>query len=253
MATTRVDNAALFAVLSSLADNKQAIGRRYAYWCNGAPALEAAVAAAAMAQDELGHARTLYPLLEDFVQAEADRGQVEPMTRTLHYHLAFLDRDFQGWSDFVATNFLLDNALTTFFEAAQNSSYEPLRQRARKIVQEERIHALHADGWVRRLARAGGAVRSTLVASLQHLWDETLCWFGPGDDPTMHQLYREGIIDATPDELRSRYLQKIMPALSSLEIEFPASFDAVTKRWELRQPLPWDTWHAIARRYGSSL
>src|SRR5260221_3573771 len=169
MAPTRVDNAALFAVLSSLADNKQAIGRRYAYWCNGAPALEAAVAAAAMAQDELGHARTLYPLLEDFVQAEADPGQVEPMTRTLHYHLAFLDRDFQGWSDFVATNFLLDNALTTFFEAAQNSSYEPLRQRARKIVQEERIHALHAYGWVRRLARAGGAVRSTLVASLERL------------------------------------------------------------------------------------
>jgi len=62
MATTQVNGAALFAVLSSLADNKQAIGRRYAYWCNGAPALEAAVAAAAMTQDELGHARTLYPL-----------------------------------------------------------------------------------------------------------------------------------------------------------------------------------------------
>src|SRR5260370_1237424 len=48
---TRIDHAALFAILSSLADNKQAIGRRYAYWCNGAPALEAAVAAAAMARD----------------------------------------------------------------------------------------------------------------------------------------------------------------------------------------------------------
>ena len=47
MPGTLVDNAALFAVLSSLADNKQVIGRRYAYWCNGAPALEAAVAAAA--------------------------------------------------------------------------------------------------------------------------------------------------------------------------------------------------------------
>ncbi|TMD74161.1 MAG: hypothetical protein E6I97_15840 [Chloroflexi bacterium] len=56
--TRRIDHAALFAVLSSLADNKQAVGRRYAYWCNGAPALEAAVAAAAMTQDELGHART---------------------------------------------------------------------------------------------------------------------------------------------------------------------------------------------------
>lgn len=248
MISTCIDHAALFAILSSLADNKQAIGRRYAYWCNGAPALEAAVAAAAMTQDELGHARTLYPLLEDFTQAEADPGQVEPMTRTLRYHLAYLDRDFQGWSDFVATNFLLDTALTTFFEAAQNSSYEPLRQRARKIVQEERIHAMHADGWVRRLAKAGGAVRSTLVASLNRLWAETLCWFGPNDDPNMQQLYREGIIDATPDELRSRYLQKIMPTLNSLEIDVPVSFNPKTKRWDLNQPLPWDTWDAVARR-----
>ncbi len=250
MTGSHVDHAALFAVLSSLADNKQAIGRRYAYWCNGAPALEAAVAAAAMTQDELGHARTLYPLLEDFTQAEGDRSQVEPMTRTLHYHLAYLDHDFQGWSDFVATNFLLDTALTTFFEAAQNSSYEPLRQRSRKIVQEERIHAMHADGWVRRLAKAGGAVRSTLVASLNRLWDETLCWFGRNDDPNMQQLYSEGIIDATPDELRSRYLQKIMPTLSSLEIDVPVSFNTETKRWEPRQPLPWAEWDAIARRLG---
>ncbi len=248
MMTTHIDNAALFAVLSSLADNKQAIGRHYASWCNGAPTLEAAVAAAAMTQDEIGHARTLYPLLEDFTQAEADPSQVEPMTRTLHYHLAYLDHDFQGWSDFVATNFLLDSALTTLFQAAQQSSYEPLRQRARKIVQEERIHEMHADGWVRRLARAGGAVRSTLVTSLLRLWEETLCWFGPEDDPKMQQLYREGIIDATPDELRRRYLQKIMPTLRSLDIDVPVIFDAQAKRWVLQEALPWHAWDAGARR-----
>ncbi len=249
MTTTRLDHPALFAILSSLADNKQAIGRRYAYWCNGAPALEAAVAAAAMTQDELGHTRTLYPLLDNFTQSEADPSQIEPMTRTLHYHLAFLDNDFQGWSDFVATNFLLDTALTTFFEAAQNSSYEPLRQRARKIVQEERIHQMHAEGWVRRLAKAGGAVRSTLIASLNRLWDETLCWFGPNDDPTMQQLYQEGIIDATPDKLRSRYLQKIMPTLTSLEFDVPVSFNAATKHWEITQSLPWDKWNTVGRRF----
>lgn len=248
MTSTRRDNAALFAILSSLADNKQAIGRRYAFWSNGAPALEAAVAAAAMTQDELGHARTLYPLLENFSQAESDPDQVEPMTRTLHYHLAHLDHDFQSWSDFVATNFLLDTALTTFFEAAQNSSYEPLRQRARKIVQEERIHQVYAEGWVRRLAKAGGAVRATLLASLQQLWSETLCWFGPNDDPNMQQLYREGIVDATPTELRSRYLQKIMPTLSSLEIIVPVSFNATAKNWEPTTPLPWSTWDVVGRR-----
>ncbi len=246
--TKRTDHAALFAILSSLADNKQAIGRRYAYWCNGAPALEAAVAAAAMTQDELGHARTLYPLLDNFAQAEADLNQIEPETRTLHYHLAFLDQDFQGWSDFVATNFLLDTALTTFFKAAQDSSYEPLRQRARKIVQEERIHQMHGEGWVRRLANAGGAVRATMLRSLQRLWDETLCWFGPSDDPTMQRLYQEDMLNGTPDELRQRYLGEIMPTLNALTIEMPVRFDVETKSWQPAQPLPWSRWNAVSRR-----
>src|SRR5579872_2065955 len=231
--TTRTDNAALFAILSSLADNKQAVGRRYAYWCNGAPALEAAVAAAAMTQDELGHARTLYPLLDNFTQAEADPAQIEPETRTLHYALAYLDNDFAGWSDFVATNFLLDTALTTFFEAAQESSYEPLRQRARKVAQEERIHFMHAEGWLRRLAKAGGAVRAALLTALKRIWNETLCWFGPNDDPNMLQLYKEGVIDADPDELRARYLRKIMPVLHELGITLPVAFNAATNAWEL--------------------
>lgn len=248
MISKRIDNAALFAVLSALADNKQAVGRRYAYWCNGAPALEAAVAAAAMTQDELGHARTLYPLLEDFAQAEAAPEQVEPMTRTLRYHLATLDEDFTGWCDFVATNFLVDTALTTFFEAAQNSSYDPLRQRARKVVQEEQIHFVHGEGWMRRLAHAGGAVRKTLLASLHRFWEETLCWFGPADDPTMLQLEHENVIDATPDELRSRYLQKVVPVLQALDIEFPVVFNVENKRWEVSQALPWERWQAVSRR-----
>ncbi|GCE47619.1 ring-1,2-phenylacetyl-CoA epoxidase subunit PaaA [Thermosporothrix hazakensis] len=246
---SRINHAALFAILSSLADNKQAIGRRYAYWCNGAPALEAAVAAAAMTQDELGHARTLYPLLGHFAQAETMPEQVEPETRTLRYHLAYLDQEFQGWCDFVATNFLLDTALTTFFEAAQNSNYDALRARSRKIVQEERIHAMHADGWVRRLARAGGAVREVLIASLERLWDETLCWFGPSDDAVMLQLVQDGMVEATPDELRDRYLRKLLPVLQATEIEVPIRFEERIQRWLPVRPLPWACWKQEERRF----
>ncbi len=129
----------------------------------------------------------------------------------------------------MATNFLLDSALTTLFEAAQNSSYEPLSQRARKVIQEEHVHFVHGEGWVRRLAKMGGAVRASIVASLARLWNETLCWFGPDDDPDMQRLYQEGILDASPDELRSRYLYKIMPTLNSLDIIVPVSFNTTTK------------------------
>lgn len=237
MNATAIDNAALFGVLASLADNKQALGWRYAYWSNGAPTLEAAVAAAAMTQDELGHARTLYPLLEQFAQGQADLQQIEPMTRTVRSHVAALDGEFAGWCDFVATNFLLDTALTTFFQAAHDASYEPLGARARKIVQEERLHFMHAEGWVRRLAQAPGAVRPTLIASLTKLWDETLCWFGPSDDPAMQQLHAEGIINAAPDALRQSCLDTILPVLQSVDIVLP-----------IPQPLPWDRWHADSRR-----
>jgi phenylacetate-CoA oxygenase PaaI subunit len=237
MQATIIDNAALFGILSSLADNKQAMGWRYAYWSNGAPTLEAAVAAAAMTQDELGHARTLYPLLEQFAQGQADPRQVEPMTRTLRYHVAALDHEFASWCDFVATNFLLDTALTTFFEAAQEATYEPLGARARKVVQEERLHFMHAGGWVRRLAQAGGAVRGALVEALARQWDETLCWFGPADDLPMRQLAAEGVIAAPPDGLRRRYLAKILPVLEGVGIAPPPT-----------EPLPWARWQAGSRR-----
>lgn len=246
----QVDNEALFLILSSLADNKQAIGRRYAYWCNGAPALEAAVAAAAMTQDELGHARTLYPLLEDFVQASVDPAQIEPVTRTLRYHLSSLDEEFSGWCDFVAANFLVDAALTTFFAAAQQSSYEPLRARARKIVQEEHLHQVYAAGWIRRLAGVGGAVREALLHSLSRFWEETLCWFGPVDDPVMRRLADEGIIDAKPQELRARFLQMVLPVLTEVDITLAVIWKSETQVWELSQPLPWLSWDQTARRRG---
>lgn len=246
MIGSKLDNRALYTMLETLADNKQALGRRYAYWCTGAPALEAAVAAAAMTQDELGHARTLYPLLEDFVQAE--EGQIDPTTRTLRYHLAALDEDFADWSGFVAANFLIDKALTIFFAAAQRSSFEALGARARKIVQEEQLHGVYAEGWVRRLAKVGGAVRQGLHTALAGLWDETLCWFGSRDDAVVLQLVQEGAIDAGPDELRTRWLHVIMPVLHELDLEMPAKFDATTKQWILTRELPWERWNATSRR-----
>ncbi len=252
MTSVAIDTEALFAVLSSLADNKHLLGRRYAHWSNGAPSLEAAVAAAAMTQDELGHTRTLYPLLEQFEQGKADPTQLDPMTRDTRYAVAALDHEFLGWADFIAASFLLDTALTTFFTAAQDSSYEPLRARARKIIQEERLHFTHAAGWVSRLANAGGGVRANLIGALGRWWDETLCWFGPDDDQTMRKLYDAGVIDATPDTLRSRYLAVVMPALRRAGLDEPVTHDDATDTWRPSEPLPWARWDATTRRLGAA-
>src|SRR5436305_8497783 len=114
--------APLSNLVAGLADNKQMLGRRYAEWCTAAPSLESAVAAAAMAQDEIGHARSLYPLLQDLL---GESPETEPETRTAFVNAPFLATSFKGWTDFVAVNYLFDTALTVLLEAATDSSLGP--------------------------------------------------------------------------------------------------------------------------------
>src|SRR5512138_2158164 len=92
-----------------LADNKHQLGLRYAEWATGAPTLEAATAAAAMAQAELGHARALLPLLRDFpAMSRAMADEDHPPERFAR----LLEEPFATWADFVAANALFDAALT---------------------------------------------------------------------------------------------------------------------------------------------
>lgn len=226
---------ALYALLSSLADNKYVLGRRYAEWCTGAPLLESAVAAAAMAQDELGHARSFYPLLRGFPEATAAATVEEAGWQTRPTSaMAALDEKFRTWSDFVAANVLADTALTTLLEAAVDSPYEPLRQRARKIVQEEQAHWVHAEGWVRRLA---GGEQERLGASLETVWDDAFCWFGQSGDPMLGTLRGAGLIAGEPDGLRERLRGRVAPVL-----------EAGGLAELLERALPWDRWDAKARR-----
>jgi len=249
MDTEITEQQALFDLLAALADNKYVLGRRYAEWCNGAPTLESSVAAAAMAQDELGHARALYPLLQDFPQAKAHPASFEPETRAVFANVAFLDQSFTNWADFVAANFLLDIALSVLFEFAQESRFEPLRGRSRKVLQEEQVHALHGEGWLRRLARSGGAVRGALEASLERAWLETMCWFGPADDRRGLLLQQGGVLSGDPDDLRQRWLECVGPALLETELALSLALERTSDGcWQVKVMLPWERWDAARRR-----
>jgi ring-1,2-phenylacetyl-CoA epoxidase subunit PaaC len=228
-------------LIARLADNKYYLGRYYAEWCSGAPTLESAVASAAMAQDELGHARVLYPLLRDR-RPEAG-AENDPETRTVFANVSFLDESFSSWEDFVAANFLFDGAMTTVFAAATTSKNEPLAARARKVVQEERTHAIHGAAWVRRLAQEGGALRNACEYSLRRILAETLCWLGPEGDG---QLAEAQVLDALPAELRTRFLAAVAPTILAEQLDLPIerSGDA----WEVTEPLPWGRWDAVRYR-----
>ena len=175
---------ALADLLVWLADNKYWLGRRFSEWTNRAPALEAAVAAAAMTQDELGHARSLYAALQS--APDAPEAYLKEEKREQRLGMPLLTQPFEHWADFVTAVVLVDRALTLVFESARASSHEPLRQRAAKILQEEWFHRQYGEGWLRKLAADAGT-RDALQASINRFWSPTAAWLGSGPSASLRQ------------------------------------------------------------------
>jgi phenylacetate-CoA oxygenase PaaI subunit len=234
----------LVDLVTALADNKHALGLRYAEWCSSGPTIEAGVAATAMAQDELGHARVLYGLLEELPgsprRSEHEWSAADART------VAFIDRAFAGWPHLIVANLMLDRVLAIVLETAFDSRYLPLRQRARKIIEEERYHAIHGQSWLAQLAAEGPGVRAQLAAAVRDIWSDALCWFGPADGGALRALVDTGVLAAAGDAARDRFLAHLAPVLTAARV--PAPFRGAGERWELAEPLPWDRWDERTRR-----
>jgi len=226
---------ALVNLILVLADNKYFLGRRLSEWCPGGPSLESSVAAAALAQEELGHARALYPLLEDMPVTEAPGPLQRGTERDRRYVVSFLDEPLETWAHVVAALALVDPALTVMFKALRECRFEDLRKRAARIPGEEEFHRKYADGRVRDLTRTDGG-RAALQARIDELLPEMLCWFGPDDEEGVRELKAEGLLSMDSAELRAAYLDDIRPVLEAAQISLTTD------------DLPWDRWNQLQRR-----
>jgi phenylacetate-CoA oxygenase PaaI subunit len=229
-----------------LADTKYFLGRRISEWAPGAPFLEAAVACAAIAQEELGHSRALYPLLEELpwpnhpvpLEREGDRDR--------RYSAAFLDRPFPTWSHTVAACALIDTAVNTMFDALVDARFESLASRIRRALEEERFHRGYAESLTRRIVvTPKGAI--AFQRRVDEALPEMLCWFGPAGEAGVEALLADGILSRANEELRQRYLARVAPLLLEVGMTLPARWSLEDGIWEY-DALPWDRWNQLQRR-----
>ena len=176
------------SLVGSLADNKAALGRRYAEWAVSAPTLESAVAAAAMAQDELGHARSTYPVLKALGAEPATSGLTAAARR-----LALLDDELPDWTSFIAANLLVDGVLTTFVAACVDSSVD-----ADGPAREEDPPG---GGLAPRARRGVGAAAVPQAPSAtpssrgcSETWEHAGRWIGPDGDPSLAPRSTPGML-----------------------------------------------------------
>jgi ring-1,2-phenylacetyl-CoA epoxidase subunit PaaA/ring-1,2-phenylacetyl-CoA epoxidase subunit PaaC len=134
------------------------------------------------------------------------------------------------------------------FEAARDSVFEPLKQRAGKILQEERFHAMYGATWLRSLSKKGTPARQEMNAAIQRIWPEAICWLGQPGEKYQQYALNEGLIDDDVDALRQKFLNRVGPLLVELEYDLPIIHRGDANRWELAVEPPWERWNPKTRR-----
>jgi 1,2-phenylacetyl-CoA epoxidase catalytic subunit len=95
---------------------------------------------------------------------------------------------------------VIDGILTTWIASARDSTIEPLAQRARKILQEEGAHKVHAEAWAKRICRSDD--RDLLLRRIAEAWEQAARWPGPDDDPGYAEAVAAGMLAYGPGEVR---------------------------------------------------
>lgn len=186
---------------------------RYAEWCIAAPTLEADIAAAAMGLDDIGHSRVLYGSLRELGTPDVPD---EPASYT---NVPYLDRPWTEWTAFVAANGVLDSAFTLMIEALAGGNVEVLRSRLKKMLQEERYHAMHGRSWMRE---------SPPAAAAEQARRDAIVWIGP-EGADVDDLHRNGILSLGVPELRRRLDEQVGGASESTPVDWK-DWDPVRRR-----------------------
>jgi ring-1,2-phenylacetyl-CoA epoxidase subunit PaaC len=212
------ERAALEALLFTVADDEFVAAERYVDWQVRGPTLEADIAIANVAQDEYGHARLWYGLLEDLGYEESALIWERPPEE--FRHATMLERPFEAgdWADCVVRGYLYDTYERLSLESLRESRYAPLADRVEKVLGEEHYHRDHAQNWLERLAGDPDG-RDRCQAALDSLYPHALTLF----ETTSHE---DAILDAgfrsePRSETRDDWVAVTTPFLSGLGLTVP--------------------------------
>ncbi len=213
---------ALEAFLFTLADDEFVLAERYTEWQVRAPTLESDLALSNNAQDELGHARLWYDVLEALGHDEVDLIYERPPERWRHSTLVELPFAEGDWADAIVRHYLYDVAEELRLEVLEDSSYVKIADRVGKIRSEEGYHTEHAENWMERLADEPGSDGHARVQdAVDRLFPHALTLFEPVDPETEATIVEAGFRTATLEELAEEWLAIVIPFLEGLELDVP--------------------------------
>ncbi len=204
-------------VLLALADDELCMGQQHAAWIGLGPMLEEDLAFTSIGQDEFGHARALYGLLEEAVDGFALTRPFEAY-RSCH----FVEDPCPSWEEAFVRHVLYDEAEAVRWEALTSSTVPVVGDLARRALSEEQYHTRHARPLFTRLLVGTATSRARLVAALDRLLPLARGLF----EATEGELaaVASGVVSASSAEQEAEWRRRVdaLAATGDLELSWPA-------------------------------
>jgi ring-1,2-phenylacetyl-CoA epoxidase subunit PaaC len=200
--------------VQAITDTKLLLSMRYAEWMLSGPALEDDIAGANAAQDELGHIRQLFQLLQDQGRdSEWLEGKRSPEEFA---NVQTLDAGAEDWINHVVQVATADWAAWLLLDAITHDDFSVVQ----KIGEDEYFHLEHHDG---RLESLADTDPDALQSALEAILPEVLAFIGPPEyDADTDPLVQDGFTDRSVAELRDAFMARYEKLLDGTDVSLAA-------------------------------
>lgn len=220
--------------LQAITDTKLILGHRNAQWSLAGPSLEDDIGGSSAAQEEVGHVRQLFRMLQqqgrddDWLQGDREPDEFR--------NVATLDEIDGEWPEYMATIAPADRAAWYMLDAIDRDDMEGM---ITKIGEEEYFHLEYHDARLETLAEE---YPERLQETLEETLPQTMAFIGPSTyDEENDPLLDAGFTDRSIATIRESFADHYR----TLFAETPVSLEDVD--WSVPDP---DEWDETRRRVG---
>ena len=211
----------------------------FAEWMDRVPDYSRKQMYIAKIQDEVGHGHIMARVAEDLgIPREKILSDfVEGRTKLLNiFHYGF-----HSWEEIGIAALLMNSSAIVQFQSLDKGTYLPYVRALKKIEKEEGFHYHHALDLSHQVMVEGTKEQRQLVQGGFDTWfPRLLGYFGPPDSAVIkdNPLYKWGIKVDSNDDIRQRWMSKIIPVVMSLGIhvdETVTKFNEESGRWDFME------------------
>ena len=190
-------------------------------WITRAPSLKRKKILMAKVQDEAGHGLYLYCATETLGADRKD--MIEELNTGKAKYANVFNYPTTNWADMGAIGWLVDGAAIMNQVSLQRTSYAPYSRAMVRICKEESFHQRQGFEIMEIMSNGTKEQKDMAQDALNRWWWPSLMMFGPHDanSPRSEKSLLWKIKRETNDELRQRFVDRVVPQADFLGLKIP--------------------------------